>query len=207
VVPSSEAIEAIVIGVSAGGPPALAELIPKLPRTLGVPVLIVQHMPPMFTKFLAERLAGTAKLPVFEATHGMVVESGSVYLARGGEHMRLAVKQGRVTLVLDGGAPENGCRPAVDPLFRSAAAVYGKALLALVMTGMGTDGTLGAKEVRKAGGRVWAQDEASCAVWGMAGSVVRAGLAERVAKLSQLADDLARACERHRPALRSGARA
>ncbi|MGC4087057.1 MAG: chemotaxis-specific protein-glutamate methyltransferase CheB [Polyangiaceae bacterium] len=195
---NNEPIELLCIGISAGGPPALAEVIPKLPRTLGVPVMIVQHMPPLFTKFLAERLAQTAALKVTEAADGMSVEAGTVYVARGGEHMKVVMRAGRACITLDSGELENGCRPAVDPLFRSAAAVYGKRLLTVVMTGMGSDGTNGAREVRKAGGRIWAQDEQSSAVWGMAGSIVRAGLADRVFKQSDLADDLARTIEASR---------
>ena len=203
---NSEPIEAICIGCSAGGPQALADVIPKLPASLGVPVMIVQHMPPLFTKFLAERLAQTAKLKVVEAADGMSVEAGTVYVARGGEHMRLAVRGARPSLVLDGGELEHGCRPAVDPLFRSAATLYGRHLLAVVMTGMGVDGTPGALAVQKAGGRVWAQDEQSSAVWGMAGSVIKAGVAERIFRLSALAEDLARSVELSRRSLAGGAR-
>ncbi|MFZ5889687.1 MAG: protein-glutamate methylesterase/protein-glutamine glutaminase [Myxococcota bacterium] len=195
---SNDPIELVCIGSSAGGPQALADVIPKLPRTLGVPVLIVQHMPVLFTKLLAERLAQTAQLRVVEASDGMSVEPGCVYVARGGEHMRIAARAGRTSITLDSGEPENGCRPAVDPLFRSAAALYGRGLLAVVMTGMGTDGTIGAREVRNQGGRIWAQDEESSAVWGMAGSIVKAGLADRIFKLSTLAEDLARAVEASR---------
>ncbi|HET9934663.1 MAG TPA: chemotaxis response regulator protein-glutamate methylesterase [Polyangiaceae bacterium] len=202
----NEPIEAICIGCSAGGPQALAEVIPKLPASLGVPVMVVQHMPPLFTKFLAERLAQTAKLRVIEAADGMSVEGGSVYVARGGEHMRIVLRGARPVLVLDTGELEHGCRPAVDPLFRSAAALYGQHLLAVVMTGMGVDGTQGARAVQKAGGRVWAQDEQSSAVWGMAGSVVKAGVVERIFKLSALAEDLARSVDVSRRPVAGGAR-
>jgi two-component system, chemotaxis family, protein-glutamate methylesterase/glutaminase len=203
---SNEALQLVCIGSSAGGPQALAEVIPKLPRALGVPVLVVQHMPPMFTKLLAERLAATAKLKVVEAEDGMSIDANTVYIARGGQHMRVAIKAGRLGLVLDSGALENGCRPAVDPLFRSAAALYGPRLLGIVMTGIGTDGTHGAREIQRMGGRVWAQDEASCAVWGMAGSVVKAGLAERIFTLSSLADELTLAVEGSRRSWRGSVR-
>ena len=201
-----EPVDIVCIGSSAGGPQALAEVIPKLPGSLGVPVLIVQHMPPLFTKFLAERLAQTAKLKVVEAEDGMGIQAGTVYVARGGQHMRVASRAGRALLTLDEGELENGCRPAVDPLFRSAAAQYGRRRLAVVMTGMGSDGTRGAREVQAAGGRIWAQDEQSSTIWGMAGSIVKAGLADRVFKLSSFPEDLSRFIEASRRTALGGAR-
>jgi two-component system chemotaxis response regulator CheB len=191
--PSSAPIDAIAIGCSVGGPQALDVLIPALPKDLGVPVFIVQHMPAIFTTALASRLAGSSQVRVVEATDGMAIAPGTVYLAAGEHHLLVTRSGPSLVLTLDRGPAENGCRPAVDPLFRSAAAIYGSRLLSLVLTGMGMDGTLGAADVRRAGGRVWAQDEASSAIWGMAGSVVRAGLAEKVCRLSSLASEIARA--------------
>ena len=190
--------EVLTIGVSTGGPNALAELLPVLPADLGVPVLIVQHMPPLFTRFLADRLDAKSKLHVCEATHGMRVQSGTVYIAPGGLHM-VAVRQGTdVVLKLTEDPPENSCRPAVDPLFRSVAAVWGSHVLAVVLTGMGQDGCRGAARVREAGGVVLAQDEASSVVWGMPGYVVQCGLADKVVPLRDMATEITRRC--HKPA-------
>jgi two-component system chemotaxis response regulator CheB len=181
------AVQLIVIGVSTGGPSALAELIPRLPAELLQPVLIVQHMPVLFTRVLAERLNASSPLEVREAVHHDRIAPGHVYIAPGDHHMRVAGGPRAAWLMLDQGPPENGCRPAADPLFQSASQVFGSSVLALVLTGLGHDGTKGAGLVRKAGGEVWAQDEASSAVWGMPGSVVHAGYTTRVLPLSQIA--------------------
>jgi two-component system chemotaxis response regulator CheB len=193
---SNAEVEAIAIGTSVGGPQALSVVIPALPKTLDAAVLIVQHMPALFTKQLAERLAASAALNVVEATAGMPIERGTVYLAPGDHHMLVSTLAGRPCISLNQGPLENGCRPAVDVLFRSAATAYGPTLLAVIMTGMGSDGTAGAREVRRTSGRVWAQDEASSSIWGMAGSVVKAGLAERIVRLDALANDLTRIARR-----------
>lgn len=176
----------IVIGVSTGGPAALAEVIPKLPSTLRQPVLIVQHMPPIFTRALADRLSALGPLRVREAINRQRLEYGTVLVAPGDHHMRIAGQQGGAWITLDQSTPENGCRPAVDPLFRSAAHVFGERVLALVLTGLGSDGTHGARAIRAAGGQVWAQDEESAVVWGMPGSVVSAGLCHRVLPLHEI---------------------
>jgi two-component system, chemotaxis family, protein-glutamate methylesterase/glutaminase len=184
-------VQVIVIAISTGGPGALAEVIPRLPANLRVPVLIVQHMPPVFTKVLAQRLAQTSALRVKEAVHQDRIAAGNVYIAPGDFHMRIAGGTREAWLTLDQGAAENGCRPAADPLFQSAAQLFGAGVLALVMTGLGRDGTKGATQIRKAGGQVWAQDEATATVWGMPGSIVQAGLAQRVLPLPQIARALA----------------
>ena len=182
-----ERIDAVMIGVSTGGPSALAEVIPHLPKDFSVPILIVQHMPPVFTQVLAQRLASTGVLKVREATHRERIEPGVVYIAPGDHHMRVAGSPREGWITLDQQPAENGCRPSVDPLFQSAAPMYGKNLLALILTGVGHDGTKGSQTVRRAGGTVWAQDEATSTAWGMPSSVIEAGLAQRVLPLSQVA--------------------
>jgi two-component system chemotaxis response regulator CheB len=184
-------VQLIVIGVSTGGPGALAEVVPRLPPGLRVPVLIVQHMPPVFTRVLAERLASTSPLKVREAAHQDRIGPGMVYIAPGDFHMRIAGSPREAWLTLDQSTHQNGCRPAADALFHSAAQIYGSNVLAIVMTGLGKDGTKGATEIRRAGGTVWAQDEASSTVWGMPGSVVEAGLAQRVLPLANIARAIA----------------
>jgi two-component system chemotaxis response regulator CheB len=182
-------VELLTIGVSTGGPDALATLLPLLPSDLRVPVLIVQHMPPLFTGMLAERLDRHSALSVSEARDGERAEAGHVYIAPGGRH--LEVTDG-LRLVLSDTEPENFCRPAVDVLFRSAAAVAGRGLLAAVLTGMGHDGLRGAEQVCAAGGQVVVQDEASSVVWGMPGYVARAGLATHVLDLPGIAAHVTR---------------
>ena len=186
----------VVIGVSTGGPSALELMLPLLPRDFAVPVLIVQHMPRLFTGALAERLNRVCKLRVLEARDGEAIEPGTVWLAPGDEHMEVAVLAGprrnglRTAVRLHQGPPLNSCKPSADYLFRSAAASYRGGTLALVMTGMGSDGLDGARAVRDAGGAVLAQDEATSAVWGMPGRVVGEGLASAVVALPSLAATL-----------------
>lgn len=178
-------VEAIAIGVSTGGPNALAELIPALPAALSVPIFIVQHMPPLFTRLLAERLAANAPFKVIEGADAAPVRGGCAYIAPGDLHMTVSADRQRIALVND--PPENSCRPAVDVLFRSVAAAYGSGVLAVILTGMGQDGLVGCRHVHAAGGHIIAQDEASSVVWGMPGFVVNAGLADQVLPLSQIA--------------------
>ncbi len=183
-------IERVVIGVSTGGPNALAEVIPALPLDLPVPILIVQHMPPVFTKLLAERLDQKSGLTVKEAVEGEDVQAGVVYLAPGDFHMTLSSEAGRSRIRLNKEPPENSCRPAVDVLFRSAAHLPGT--LAVVLTGMGQDGLRGCQDIRSNGGRVLAQDESTSVVWGMPGFVARAGLAEQLVPISEVAHQITR---------------
>jgi two-component system chemotaxis response regulator CheB len=185
-------IDAVVIGVSTGGPNALVRMLPALPAQLPVPVLIVQHMPPVFTALLAERLAKLTPFPVREAAGGERLGPRQGWVAPGGHHLAVAAEFPGWGLRLQSGAPENSCRPAADVLFRSAAAAFGPGVLAVVMTGMGQDGQAGCEAVRAAGGQVIVQDEATSVVWGMPGSVVRAGLADRVLPLDQIAGEIAR---------------
>lgn len=184
---SSQKVEVLVIGASTGGPNALAVLLSGLPRNLPVPLLIVQHMPPMFTRMLATHLSSHCGIVVHEAADGMPVRAGQGLVAPGNYHMTICKQNGDVVARLNQDPPENSCRPAVDVLFRSAAAVYGRGTLAVVLTGMGQDGLKGGREIREAGGAVLAQDEASSVVWGMPGAVVRAGVAEAVRPLDELA--------------------
>jgi two-component system, chemotaxis family, protein-glutamate methylesterase/glutaminase len=185
-------VSAVVIAVSTGGPDSLAAVIRALPGHLEVPILIVQHMPPIFTRILAERLDRGSAIPVAEAAHGEEVIAGRVYIAAGGRHMALTRTRGAVVVELNDGPPENSCRPAADVLFRTAADVYGAGLLAVVMTGMGHDGLSGARAVRAAGGTVIAQSEASSVIASMPRAVAEAGMADAIVPLGDLATVLAR---------------
>jgi two-component system, chemotaxis family, protein-glutamate methylesterase/glutaminase len=179
-------VEAIVLGTSLGGPEALATLVPMLPRNLGVPLFIVQHMPVGFTGALAKRLSEKSQLTVTEAHQGQIAAPNGVYIAPGDFHMRLSRRHRDVSMLLDKGPHENGCRPAVDPLFRSAAALYGPGLLGVVLTGMGRDGLAGAKAIDEAGGQVWIQDKQTALSWEMAGAIAQAGVARRTLALTAL---------------------
>lgn len=185
-------VAAVVVGISTGGPNALAAMLPGLAADLPVPVLVVQHMPPNFTALLAERLAKVAQLPVREAAGGERLGPRQVWVAPGGAHLSVAGGPAGQTLRLTHEPPENSCRPAADVLFRTAAAAFGPGVLGVVMTGMGADGQKGAEAVRAAGGQVLAQDEATSVVWGMPGSVVRAGAADQVLPLDQIAPEIVR---------------
>lgn len=170
----------VAIGVSTGGPNALAQVMPMFPKDFRLPILIVQHMPPLFTKLLAERLNGMSSIRVEEVTEGSRVEPGKALLAAGGYHMRIRKSQDSVVATMDQAPPENSCRPAVDVMFRSVAEVYGGASVAVVLTGMGNDGQRGAEILKGLGAYVIAQDEQSSVVWGMPGSVAKSGLADAV---------------------------
>jgi len=182
----------LAIGCSTGGPNALAELFSGIPLSLPVPGVIVQHMPPLFTKMLAERLDKGSPNRFVEGEEGQLLEAGRIYIAPGGRHMEVRSDGARIRLHLQDEPPENSCRPAVDVLFRSIAAVYGPAILATVLTGMGQDGLRGSQHIRERGGRILAQDEASSVVWGMPGHVAQAGLADKILPLSQLAGEILR---------------
>jgi two-component system, chemotaxis family, protein-glutamate methylesterase/glutaminase len=183
-------VEVVTIGVSTGGPNALSDLLPRLPGDLPAPIAVVQHMPPMFTRLLAERLDARCALSVCEAVEGQVLAPGHVYLAPGDHHLEVRRRGGAVVTGLTRAPHENSCRPSADVLFRSAAATYGPGVLALVLTGMGHDGRRGVEEIREAGGFTLVQDQASSVVWGMPGSVVAAGLADEVLALDRLGSRL-----------------
>jgi len=181
----------LLIGSSTGGPRAVERVLADLGTAIKqVPVLIVQHMPPMFTAVFADHLQSFVSVPAREARDGDPLVPGTILVAPGGRHMGLAQSGARTVVRLTDGPPENFCRPAVDVLFREAAAVFGSSALAAVLTGMGSDGTNGARELAKAGARIIAQDEASSVVWGMPGSVVKAGLAQEVLPLDVLGQTL-----------------
>jgi two-component system, chemotaxis family, protein-glutamate methylesterase/glutaminase len=191
-------IDVVAIGISTGGPGALMELIPVFAADFPVPILIVQHMPPMFTKLLGERLTSRARITVAEGAAARPVEAGHAWIAPGGFHMGV-VRHGRgVELTTNQAPPENSCRPSVDVLFRSVAEVYGRHALAIVMTGMGQDGLRGCQRVHAAGGHVFAQDERSSVVWGMPGVVARAGLADQILPLHALGAAIVERVYRHR---------
>ena len=184
--------EMLVIGVSTGGPNALAALLPGLARKFPVPIMIVQHMPPLFTRLLAERLASVSGMPAREGEAGAMLKPGEIWVAPGGHHMEVERTLNGLRIKLHDEAPENSCRPAVDVLFRSAARTVGARCLGVILTGMGTDGVRGCNDLRDAGAQVLAQDEASSVVWGMPGAVTRAGLANRVLPLNELAVEINR---------------
>jgi two-component system chemotaxis response regulator CheB len=192
-------VDLVTIGVSTGGPNALADLLPALPARFPVPIVIVQHMPPVFTRMLATRLDSRCAVGVEEAEGGEVLRPGHVYIAAGGQHLTLTRQGTSVVTVANDDPPENSCRPAVDVLFRSVAALYGDSALAVVLTGMGQDGLRGAEVIRVAGGQVLAQDESSSVVWGMPGFVARAGLADAVLPLDALASEISRRVAVGRP--------
>ncbi|OWY63962.1 chemotaxis response regulator protein-glutamate methylesterase [cyanobacterium TDX16] len=182
----------VAIGVSTGGPNALAVLLSQLPADFPVPIAIVQHMPPMFTQLLAERLAAKSRLKVAEAVSGRVLEPGQVWIAPGDFHLAVQRDGDVVRLVTHQAPPENSCRPSVDVLFSSVTEVFGASAIAIVLTGMGQDGLRGCQQLREAGGRVLVQDEASSVVWGMPGFVANAGLANRVLPIDRMADETIR---------------
>lgn len=183
-------VEIVVIGSSTGGPNALASLWPSLPADLPVPILIVQHMPAMFTRLLAERLSRTGPIPVHEATNGETLQRGHAYIAPGDFHLSVDVTSLGARARIDQRPPINSCRPSVDPLFDSAAAAYRTGVLGVMLTGMGNDGLDGSRHVREAGGQMVAQDEATSVVWGMPGHVVEAGLADTVLPLGKIATEI-----------------
>jgi two-component system chemotaxis response regulator CheB len=190
----------LLIGSSTGGPQALNGLIAEIGSVLQrVPILITQHMPPTFTAVLAEHLARIGKCPVREASDGEEIKSGNVYLAPGGKHMKVARRDGTAVIAIEDGPLVNFCKPAVDPMFASAAEVWGNKTLALVLTGMGSDGLAGAKAIVAAGGHVFAQDEATSVVWGMPGQVTNAGLCSAVLPLPEIAGKLTRLFSGERP--------
>src|SRR5882757_10181029 len=183
----------LLIGASTGGPQALTKIVSRLDAVTGTaPVLITQHMPPTFTTILAEHLSRAGAKPVREAVDAEPILAGTIYLAPGGKHMSVARRNGTAVIVLDDGPPVHFCKPAVDPLFASAAKVWGSWNLAVILTGMGTDGTDGAAAIAAAGGSVIAQDEASSVVWGMPGSAAHAGVCSAVLPLDQIAPKVAR---------------
>jgi two-component system chemotaxis response regulator CheB len=182
----TEPVKMVTIGCSTGGPNALAQLLPNLPSDFPAPVLIVQHMPPAFTRFLAQRLSGLCRLPVEEAEPGTVVRAGKIWVAPGGYHMVVERVEQQTRIGITEDPPENSCRPSVDVLFRSVAQVFGSRALAVVLTGMGQDGLRGCEQLASAGTEIVVQDEPTSVVWGMPGFVARGGLADAVLPIEEL---------------------
>lgn len=198
-------VDILAIGTSTGGPDALNRLLPLLPADFPIPIVVVQHMPPMFTRLLAERLDARCAVRVREAASGDLMEPGKVLIAPGDFHLALTEKEGRRQAQVYVGPPENSCRPAVDVLFRTVVDHYGAATLGVILTGMGQDGLRGCERIREAGGQVIAQDEATSVVWGMPGFVAQSGLANQVLPLDEVAQAIVRAVSQGRATLRSTA--
>ncbi len=186
----------LAIGSSTGGPDALASVLPALPADLSVPVVVVQHMPALFTRLLAQRLDTHCRLRVQEATEGAHLVPGEVLIAPGGQHLALRRQGASVVVHLNEDPPENFCRPSVDVMFRAVSSIYGDRVLAVVLTGMGRDGERGARVIREAGGEIVAQDEATSVVWGMPGAVTMSGQADKVLPLPRIGPELAAALSR-----------
>lgn len=195
--PSSR-IDILAIGTSTGGPNALAEVLPLLSKDLPVPVVVVQHMPPLFTRFLAERLDKQSSIRIREGEDGGLLRPGEAWIAPGDFHMKVARDGEDVRLRMNQDPPENSCRPAVDVLFRSVARTFGANAMAVVLTGMGSDGVKGCEEIKSAGGQVVVQDEASSVVWGMPGGVASAGLADSILPLAEVAREVERRVQENR---------
>jgi two-component system chemotaxis response regulator CheB len=189
---TARAIDVVAIGASTGGPNALAAMLSVIPADFPVPLLVVQHMPAMFTPLLANRLSAQCAIEVVEASPGDTLTPGKAWLAPGDYHLALARDGNTVCVRTHQDAPENSCRPSVDVLFRSAADVFGSGVLAVVLTGMGCDGLRGCERVREKGGQILAQDEATSVVWGMPGFVARAALADQVLPLGQIGPEVTR---------------
>jgi two-component system chemotaxis response regulator CheB len=184
--------EIVAIGISTGGPNALAQMLPKLPTKTGVPIVIVQHMPPVFTQSLANSLNAKCNIEVREAKNGEMVLPDTAYIAPGGKQMKLeagADGKNRVIRITDD-PPENSCRPSADYLFRSVAHHYVGRATGVIMTGMGSDGSRGLHQIKRSGGTIIAQDEASCVVYGMPREPIESGIADVVAPLSLIASEI-----------------
>lgn len=182
----------VAIGSSTGGPQALFAVLGALPAAMKLPIVITQHMPATFTTILAEHIQRTAKRPCAEGVDGETVEAGRIYLAPGDNHMKIESKGAQKIVRITKEPPENFCRPAVDPMFRSVATAYGAAVLGVVLTGMGADGAKGGKVMVDAGGTVIAQDEATSVVWGMPGATAMSGVCAAVLPLDRIAGEIAK---------------
>lgn len=186
-------MEALFLGASTGGPPAIRQFLTGLGADWKLPIIIVQHMPATFTTILAEHLDKVLPMKVIEAKDGMLVQPNHVYIAPGDYHLTVKGSMGSATLKLDQSPPVNWCRPAVDPLFKSAADIYGGHALGVILTGMGHDGRDGSAALRNVGANIFVQDEASSVVWGMPGAVAEAGLADLIKPVNGLSE----ACRAH----------
>jgi two-component system, chemotaxis family, protein-glutamate methylesterase/glutaminase len=185
-------LKIVAIGVSTGGPDALAKLLPSFPANFPLPIVIAQHMPPIFTELLARRLSSKSSLPVREGRPGELLAPGCIWIAPGDFHMILRQEDHKFFLATHQGPRENFCRPSVDVLFRSVAEAYGASALGVILTGMGQDGLKGCEALSAAGASIVVQDEATSVVWGMPGFVARAGLAEKVLPIGEIAAEIFR---------------
>jgi two-component system chemotaxis response regulator CheB len=176
----------LAIGSSTGGPAALKAFLPSIPSALTIPILITQHIPATFTAFLTATLAQVSDRPALEPCDGQPVEAGHIYVAPGGYHMLVERRNSKPVFRLSDSAPENFCRPSVDPMLRSVAQTYGPGVVAVILTGMGQDGRAGSTVVVEMGGTVLAQDEASSVVWGMPGAVANDGLCAAILPLDEI---------------------
>lgn len=186
--------EIVAIGISTGGPNALAEMMPKIPSNIGVPIVVVQHMPPMFTKSLANSLNSKCSLEVKEAINGEPVKPNTVFIAPGGKQMKVvAGADGKLRVIkITDDPPENSCKPSADYLFRSIAHHYVGRATGVIMTGMGSDGTIGLKLMRRNGAAIIAQDEATCVVYGMPKEPVELGIVDIIAPVGKIAEEISR---------------
>jgi two-component system chemotaxis response regulator CheB len=180
--------EMIVIGSSTGGPTVLESVFSRISGPLSCPILITQHMPPIFTATLAERIQKISGIPTFEAKHGQAIEAGHIYVAPGNFHMRIENQAGTMKIALDQGPLESSVRPAVDPLFKSAAGIFGKGCLGIVLTGMGADGKTGSERIKETGGAVVIQTEETCVVFGMPGAVKSVGAYDEMMSPDQIVE-------------------
>ncbi len=189
----AQKMEIVALGISTGGPAALNRIIPLLPGNLRVPVVVVIHMPPVFTATFAGSLGAKSRIRVIEATEGQAIEPGTVYIAPGARQMKVARHEvtGRTVLRLTDDPPENFCKPSADYLFRSVAGAFGARALGVIMTGMGADGVQGLKKMKQAGARVLAQDEKTCVVFGMPMEAIKAGVVDEVLPLEKIPERIA----------------
>jgi two-component system chemotaxis response regulator CheB len=189
-------IDVVALGCSTGGPNALSLVFARLPADLPVPIVVTQHMPPIFTKLLADRLTANSPVKVHEARNGDVLAPGQAWLAPGDHHLTLQRVAGQVQVRLTQDPPENSCRPAVDVMFRSVASIYGGRALGVILTGMGQDGLRGCQELHDLGAQLVVQDEQSSVVWGMPGFVARAGIANLILPIDEIASEIVRRADR-----------
>ncbi|MBI9017174.1 MAG: chemotaxis response regulator protein-glutamate methylesterase [Phycisphaerae bacterium] len=188
--------EVVVLGISTGGPQSLSKMLPELSGDFPVPILIVQHMPPMFTKSLANDLNKKCQLNVCEASHGQRILPGNIYIAPGGKQMKVIKKLDGKVIEINNDPPENSCKPAVDYLFRSVAHVYGQHALGVIMTGMGNDGTMGCRLLKRQGAMIIVQDQASCVVYGMPKLPTEEGLADTISSLDHMSMEITNSIKR-----------
>ena len=185
-----ERIDILAIGASTGGPNALAALLTKLPKDFPVPIVIVQHMPPVFTKLLAQRLEKKCEISVEEGKAGGLLKPGHAWIAPGNFHMTVSRRQTEYIIQTNQKPPENSCRPSVDVLLRSVSQYYGANTLTVILTGMGQDGYRGCEKLQDQGSQILVQDKGSSVVWGMPGAVAKANLADKILPLDQLSGEI-----------------